>query len=301
MVKIPVLVQDLPLTRLSNAVLVGTMKFTLDQMDLFFGAGNPAPTKLAAQLSDFRNSYTGLNAAYALTRESLLTVDIKELDDEGDQLYLGSKETVEGARRMTYVQSRKQAGDRLMVFFKKYDINVKENMISEWSKLQQMTEEANNSAQLTQDLATLGLTEMWARLTEIAVQLRDKLTERNAEMPAQQAMKNAREFIYPEYRVLIDILNSYARIDDNVARFNSLIATLNSNIDYVRIHAVKEGGSSSGNGGDNGGGDNPDNGGADNGGGDNGGGDNPTPQPDPNPNPNPDPDPDDNGGGSADE
>ena len=106
---------------------------------------------------------------------------------------------------------------------KKYGIDVKENMISEWSKIQQLCEEANNSLQVQADVATLGLTELLARLTEIANQLRDKLA------------------IYPEYRLLIDLLNSYARIDNDTERFQVLIAALNANIDYVKIHAMNKG------------------------------------------------------------
>ena len=124
---------------------------------------------------------------------------------------------------------------------KKYGIDVKENMISEWSKIQQLCEEANNSLQVQADVATLGLTELLARLTEIANLLRQKLTERSAQMPAQQAMKQAREAIYPEYRLLIDLLNSYARIDNDTERFQVLIAALNANIDYVKIHAMNKG------------------------------------------------------------
>ena len=238
MIQLPVLVQDAPIVRMQNAVLVGTMKFTLDQCDSTFTAAAPAPTRLAAQLAEFRTSYGNLNNAFALTRESLITIDISDLDKEGDQLFIGAKETVEGARRMTYVPARKQAGDRLNVFMKKYQIDVKENMIAEWSKLQQMCEEANDSASLTADLATLGLTDMWARLTEIADQLRNKLTQRSAELPALQVMKQAREAIYPEYRALISLLNAYALIDSDIHRYETLIMTLNNNIDYVRIHAM---------------------------------------------------------------
>ena len=287
MIQIPILVQEAPIVRMTNAVLVGTMKFTLDQMDLAFDAETPAPARLAAQLTDFRTAYGRLNDAYALTRESLLTQDIAGLDTEGDQLYLGAKETVEGARRMTYVLVRKQAGDRLWVFMKKYDVDVRENMISEWSKLQQMTEEANESAQLTADLATLGLTDMWARLTEVATLLRDKLTQRSSELPAQKAMKQAREAIYPEYRTLVAVLNAYALVDADTTRFQALIAALNNNIDYVRVHAMKDGGETQGQGGSSDGGssdgvgsdvtpvtpENPSNGGGDTppSGGDNGG------------------------------
>lgn len=273
MVQIPTLVQDLPLTRLTNSVLVGTMKFTLDQCGAFFTAQNPAPARLAQQQTDFSAAYGRLNAAYALTRESLLTQDISSLDDEGDQLYLAVKETSLAAQRMTYVQARKQAGDRNVVLLKKYRIDTKENMISEWSKIQQLCEEANASAQITADMATLGLTEVMARLTTIADTLRNKLTERSNELPALKAMKQAREAIYPEYRALIQLLNAFALVNDNVQQYASLISTLNGNIDYVRIHAMKDGGETLGGGGSS----QPDNGG-----GENGGGSDPTPTPDPN-------------------
>ena len=261
MVQLPILVQDLPLSRLTGSVLVGTMKFTLDQFDLFFTAQNPAPSRLAAQLAECSSSYNSLNAAYALTRESLLSSEIADLDKEGDQLYLAVKETSEAAQRMTYVPNRKQAGDRNMVFLKKYKISTKENFISEWSKVQQVCEEANASAQITADMATLGLTEVMARLTVIADQLRDRLTERNAELPSQKAMQQAREAIYPEYRALIDLLNAFAMVDENVNRYATLIQALNRNIDYVRVHAMTNGGATSGsNGSDGSGGANGQNG-----------------------------------------
>ena len=246
MIAFPILMQDFTVRHLTNSVLVGTMKFTIDQFSAFFTAQNPAPARLAAQQSEFQTAYNRLNAAYALTRTSLLTGDIANLDSEGDQLYLAVKETSEAAQRMTYVAARKQAGDRNMVFLKKYKINTKENFISEWSKLQQLTEEANASAQITADMATLGLTEVMARLTVIAAQLREFLTQRNAELPSQKAMQQAREAIYPEYRALIDLLNAFAMVDENVNRYATLIQALNRNIDYVRVHAMTNGGATNG-------------------------------------------------------
>ena len=246
MIQLPILVQDAPIVRMTNSVLVGTVKFTLEQFNAFFNASNPAPARLTGQFASFGTSYDRLNAAYALTRTSLLTGDIANLDSEGDQLYLAVKETSEAAQRMTYVVARKQAGDRNMVFLKKYKINTKENFVSEWSKLQQLTEEANASAQITADMATLGLTEVMARLTDIAAQLREFLTQRNAELPSQKAMQLAREAIYPEYRALIDLLNAFAMVDENVNRYATLIQALNRNIDYVRVHAMTNGGATNG-------------------------------------------------------
>ena len=274
MIQIPELVKDAPIVRMKNAVLVGTMKFTLDRFDASFDAEeNPAPPRLAAQLAEFRASYDALNAAYALTRESLITQDIAALDEEGDQLYLGLKETVEGARRMTYMPARKEAGDRLMVFLKKYRIDVRENMIEEWSKLQQMTEEADGDVLVRQDIATLGLTDLMTRLTAIAAELRQKMTERSAGLPAQKAMKQAREAVYPEYRALILLLNAFAVTDSEPDRYAALIFQLNNNIDYVKIHAMTKGTAS-----------------------EDEGGDEPEPQPEPTPTPDPSGGGDDSGG-----
>lgn len=274
MIQIPEQVKDAPIVRMKNAVLVGTMKFTLDRFDASFDAEeNPAPLRLAAQLAEFRASYEALNAAYALTRESLITQDIAALDEEGDQLYLGLKETVEGARRMTYMPARKEAGDRLMVFLKKYRIDVRENMIEEWSKLQQMTEEADGDVLVRQDIATLGLTDLMTRLTAIAAELRQKMTERSAGLPAQKAMKQAREAVYPEYRALILLLNAYAVTDSEPDRYAALIFQLNNNIDYVKIHAMTKGTAS-----------------------EDEGGDEPEPQPTPTPTPDPSGGGDDSGG-----
>ena len=300
MIQIPELVQDAPLSRMTNAVYVGLMKFTIDQFYLIFPEGSTPPARLGAQLGEAMAAYRRLNDAFALTRESLITQDIYNLDNEGDQLYLGWRETIEGARRMTYLLQRKQAGDRLWVFNKKYKIDVKENMISEWSKIQQMCEEGNASDTISADIATLGLTDMWARLTAIADELREKLTERSMELPSLKVMKQARAEMDPEYKTLIDVLNAYAMTDSDVHRYETLITTLNRNIDYVKIHAITKSKDSDDKdkdddkptpkpdeGGDDGGGD-----GGGEGGGDDGGD---TPEPTPDPTPTPDPDPSDDG------
>ena len=261
MITLPNLVQEFNIRHLTNSVLVGTMKFTLDQLDAFFTPSNPAPSRLAAQILEYRGSYNRLNAAYALTRESLLTGNIYDLDKEGDSLYQGIKDTSEAAQRMTYLAARKDAGDRVSLTVKKYKVNTKENFISEWSKLQQLCEEINTSTQLTTDIATLGLTEATARLTAIADLLRDTLTERSNELPSQKAMQQAREAIYLEYRALIDVLNGTAIVDENPNRYATLIQALNRNIDYVRVHAMTNGGATNGsNGGDGSNGSNGQNG-----------------------------------------
>lgn len=213
------------------------------------------------QLESFDAAYAVLNRIYASNRESLLTREISDLDTEGDQLYLGITGMVEASLRMTFDPARVQAAERIALAQKKYKVDVRENMISEWSKLQQMTEEIAGDAQLSQDAATLGIAPALTRLAEIADEIPAKISERSAQTADVQAMKQAREAIYPEYRALILLFNSYTAIDSNPNRFAALIKALNDNINYVRIHAMSH------TGGEDDGGDTPE----------------PTPEPEPTP------------------
>jgi len=241
MVQIPTLVNDLALTRLTNAVLVDFCKFTMDHFNAFFTGDNPAPSKIQEQLTSFTAAFNALDAAYAVTLRSSITDEIAALDKEGDQLIYAVKGIVEAALRMAFDQTKVEAGGVMTEFMKKYRLDPTENMISEWSKVQQMCEEYASTAALQQAAQTLGIDQAMTRLAAIATELRQKITARSAELPEAQKMKTAREAIYPEYRVLIQLLNAYATVAASPTAYLQLIQTLNNNIDYVRRHAVAGG------------------------------------------------------------
>lgn len=277
MQKIPELVQDLALTRLTNAVFVGTMKFTVEHVEAFVDEQLPQAPEVAMlrlQLADAKRAYQVLNEAYAKTLRSAITDDIAALDTEGDQLYMAVKQTVEGAEKMTFDAARVQAAKAYVELLKKYRIDTKENMISEWSKVQQLCEEAAESMTLQQAAQTLGIATAMERLAAISASIREKITQRSGELPEAQQMKRARTAMEPEYRALVQILNASAIIYQQ-AGYPELIKTLNGNISYVKIHAMAKGTASSGGGGGDQG----------------GGGDDPTPSPTPEPEPSPEPEP----------
>lgn len=267
MQKIPTLVQDLGIARLTNSVYVGTMKFTVEQVEDFLDEFPPEYepiNKLRAQLADAKAAYNVLNESYAKTLRSTITDEIASLDSEGDQLYMAIKQTAEGAQRMTFDAVRVAAGNSYMELLKKYRVDVKENMISEWSKIQQLCEEVDGSEALKTAATTLGIAAAIARLKTIADDIRRKITQRSAELPDAQQMKNARLAMDPEYKALILILNSTAVLYGGGGSFDSIIKTLNDNINYVRIHAM----SKTSEGGEDEGGDDDDQGGGDDEGGD---------------------------------
>jgi len=231
-------VQDAPMVRMQNAVLVSHCKFTLDQLNNNFNDANPIPEKMAQQLQNFSKAYDVLNAAYAVQQKSKETADIAALDQEGDQLISALKGMIGAAQRMSFDPERVAAAQSLGDTFAKYHVDATENLISEWSKMQQFVEEVTHDTKLNTHAERLGIDTLLERLAKIADGIRRLMTERSANQPVTGAMKQAREAIYPEYRALIMLLNAYALIDADPHRFDQLISILNANIDYTRRHAV---------------------------------------------------------------
>lgn len=247
MENIPNLVQELNLRNTTNAVCISVVKYTIDQFDEFFTQENPAPAKLARQLVSCRARYSALDDVYAQQLKADETEEIAGLDKEGDQLVYGVKGLVDAFRRMDFDSEKKSAAGRYYTFMRKHRIEPTENMIAEWSKIQQFTAEWAASPSLQADAETLGLAGAMTRLAAIEVELRQLMTARNDAAPEAQAVKNAREALYPEYRALILLLNSFAVVDDDPQAFAQLINRLNKNIDYVRQHAMVHGSGSNNN------------------------------------------------------
>ena len=197
------------MVRMQNAVLVSHCKFTLDQMNSNFTKESPAPAKLAQQTESLSKAYDVLNAAYAVQQKSKETADIAALDKEGDQLIKALKGTIAAAQRMSFDPQRVAAAQSLGDTYAKYSVDASENLISEWSKVQQYAEEVEQDKTLKEQAQRIGIDTLLERLAVIADDIRRLMTERSANQPITGAMKQAREAIYPEYRALIMLLNAF--------------------------------------------------------------------------------------------
>ena len=292
-------VQNVPLSYLKLTHFVGLMTFTKDQYLGFFTQENPAPAKVAAQWALFQSAYNVLNNAYQFDKYSLDTERLKKTDDDCDHVFMAVKKMTQAQQAFEFNASVKDAADRMMVCIDKYRIDVEEDYLGENNKLQQLIEDISTSPSLTADAQTLGLTSALAQLSDLVTQMRTLLTQRGMAAPSKGAMKAARATMEDAYRWLIVIINAATMMDDNPNRFSNFILALNRNIDYLRVHALTNGGATDGSGsgtddgqqGGDGGGTTPDP--------DQGGGETPV-NPDP-VNPDPvNPDPGTGGGGGAD-
>lgn len=242
-------VQSAPITDLKLTHFVGLMTFTKDQFAQTFTTENPAPAKVAEQLSRYLTAYTVLDNAYRADKYSLDTEKLKNADEACDHIFMGIKKMTQAQQAFEFNLAVKAAADRMMQCIDKFEIDVAEDYLGENNKLQQFLVEISGSAQFTADAQTLGLTDALTQLDEQVTLLRDLLTQRGNAKPSKGAMKAARVNMEPEYRWLIAILNAAALMNSDEHAYETLVNTLNNNIDYLRVHALKDGGATEGGGG----------------------------------------------------
>jgi hypothetical protein len=235
-------VKSVPVSDLKNTHFVGLMTFTRDQFASTFGNPDASPAKVTAQLQRFNNAYKTLDEAYKTSTYSLDTERLRQADDDCDRTFMGIKKMVQAQQAFDFNPTVKDAADRMMQAIARFDISPDEDYLGENSKLQQLLNDVRTVASLTDDAATLGLTEAFAQLADKVDLVRKLITQREAGKTPKGAMKVARQQMEPEYRWLIAILNAAALMDDDEHRFDPLITVLNANIDYLKKNVIRKGG-----------------------------------------------------------
>ena len=235
-------VNTIHLAQMKLTHFMGLMTFTRDQFAGTFGEGKNAPQKVTDQLERFNKAYQTLDDAYKASTYSLDTKALSQADDDCDRTFMGIKKMVQAQQAFDFNPTVKDAADRMMQAIARFDISPDEDYLGENSKLQQLINDVRTVASLTDDAATLGLTEAFAQLADKVDLVRKLITQREAGKAPKGAMKVARQQMEPEYRWLIAILNAAALMDDDEHRFDPLITVLNANIDYLKKNVIRKGG-----------------------------------------------------------
>lgn len=240
-------VQGISLSYLKQTHFMGLMTYTRDQFAQFFTSENPAPPKIAAQLIRYITVYEALDDAYKRETYSLDTEAIKDADSTCDSVFMGFKKMVLAQVKFDFNPPVAQAARLVKQAIDKYDIDVSEDYLGENNKLHQLVNDLTTVSALISAVETLGLQSLVTQLAVKVAELRQLLTERGLQKPAKGEFNAARTAMEPEYRWLITGLNAYALVDENEHRFDTLIDTLNQNINYLKtVVLARQGGGSSG-------------------------------------------------------
>ena len=234
---------DFGIRQPDNSLFMGLVTFSKTACAAFFTTENPAPAKLAAQLTVFDACYDRLNRAYRPVQTANETKLIHDADAKCDKLYMAMRQATEPQTRFDFDPTRQSQALLVWNNMNKYRIDVNENMQSENNKLQQLCEDFDSDAALMAAAEAIGVAQYVSQLKAAVLELRQLLTQRHDSRQDIGEMKAARAAMEPEWKLLCRLINAYALTDENEHRFDPLITTINRELEDLRkVMARKKGG-----------------------------------------------------------
>ena len=218
----------------ANSYHVNFYLRVLSRYDGFFTAGNAAPAILGNQLTCFRTAISAEDEFYKISTKSDLTPLINEWDTKRDN-NSSSLRAISNAFALNPADAQKQAdGQRVLDAMKHYALNNDDNYENQGSKTLQFCQAVDASPTLTAAIASIGATIFYNGLKEANEQCRALIDQRNAERGAapQQKMVDLRKRTDDEYRDLIKITDAYVLTAATATAYDSLVLTLNADVNY---------------------------------------------------------------------
>lgn len=174
-----------------------------------------------------------MDEEYKKATSSALTKPLADADDARDHAY-SSFSAVVRAMEASGVAALVAAAKELIVPLNTYHVSPSAQINEESGAILQLCQELDKH---TDAIATLGLTEVYAELKKQNDLVRSLLKERNAEQAFDQTgvMKRHRAIVDAAFDTLSDYFNAVICLypTEDMER---LVAILNKDIDYVRIH-----------------------------------------------------------------
>jgi hypothetical protein len=218
----------------ANSYHVNFYLRVLSRYDGFFTSGNAAPAILGNQLTCFRTAISAEDEFYKISTKSDLTPLINEWDTKRDN-NSSSLRAISNAFALNPADAQKQAdGQRVLDAMKHYALNNDDNYENQGSKTLQFCHAVDASPTLTAAIASIGATIFYNGLKEANEQCRALIDQRNAERGAapQQKMVDLRKRTDDEYRDLIKITDAYVLTAATATAYDSLVLTLNADVNY---------------------------------------------------------------------
>ena len=218
----------------ANSYHVNFYLRVLSRYDGFFTSGNAAPAILGNQLTCFRTAISAEDEFYKISTKSDLTPLINEWDTKRDN-NSSSLRAISNAFALNPADAQKQAdGQRVLDAMKHYALNNDDNYENQGSKTLQFCQAVDASPTLTAAIASIGATIFYNGLKEANEQCRALIDQRNAERGAapQQKMVDLRKRTDDEYRDLIKITDAYVLTAATPTAYDSLVLTLNADVNY---------------------------------------------------------------------
>lgn len=170
-------------------------------------------TRLTTMRQELHRLFTAFDEAYKRSLKNQSTKTIGDLDKIRDQLgYVMEKVSDLWATKLSD-DTLNIHGRRVSQVFKDFNFRTDEALVAENAKIRNM-EQVFAGADLTADLAAMGLTELNRLMAETTTQIEQLMAQRNEEQSTIVVgeMKAAREALDAQYRAFITYLNAVQEI-----------------------------------------------------------------------------------------
>lgn len=171
-------------------------------------------TKLNTMRQEYHRLFEAFDSAYKNSLKSQLTDIIKKKDKERDNIVFVMERVAKLWAKKLDDETLSIHGRRIYQIFKNYNFRTMEAMVAENAKILSMEEQFQESIELENDLAVMGLTELnlrLATLTNEIVQLMNQRSEEQSVIVVGE-MKAAREALDDYYHAFIIYLNAVQEI-----------------------------------------------------------------------------------------
>lgn len=190
----------------------------MQAFDSRIGAVESTLTRLNEMRAEQHRLFLAFDEAYKQTLKSQATKTIGDLDKVRDRLAY----VIINVAKLWGTKLDDDAlsihGRRVAQVFKDFDFRVDEALVAENAKIRNI-EQVLSGAQLTADLAAMGLTELNRLMAETTAQIEQLMAQRNEEQSniVVGEVKRSREALDAQYRAFITYLNAVQEIQPEEA------------------------------------------------------------------------------------
>ena len=182
----------------------------IQAFDTRIGAVSTTLARFLEMRAEQHRLFLVFDEAYKQSLKSQSTKTIGDLDKVRDKIAFVIERVAKlWEEKLDFDDTLNIHGRRVAQAFKDFNFRAEEALVAENAKIRNI-EQVFASADLTADLAAMGLTELNARMAELTTQIEQLMSQRNEEQAVVIVgkLKAAREALDAQYRAFITYLNA---------------------------------------------------------------------------------------------
>lgn len=187
------------------------------------------PAKLVTASEELLAAIAAMNEAFKNVNTKALSAEIKQKDEERDNLLRGVKQMVKAMVMLSPTEEQHEAAEALQQSIDDWGLDPRQAYVLESTVVVEWLMVVAESEELTRAAELLGLTDSLRRLGGLCEEVDTLIEERNAEFVRKQSMqqRQRRKESEARWRTFVLVLNAAAVMDPDEQRYESFVRLVN--------------------------------------------------------------------------